>query len=1025
VTAAGRQPDAESARSVDLLGLLTAEARATLAGLFEDGDNARRLLLRLGELAGLPRRSTPFLEALLGQLETTPNPDRALVNLVVWAERLGGAGDLFTLWEERPAFTAGLLRLLSLSQHLAEALIRDPDAYGFLAEARAPLTLEALCAEVTRICRGPRHADRADELRRLRRREYLRLGWLDLTGRAEFQAIVRGISDLAEACVRGVLQLARNQVAPTFPSAAPGVRFSVIAFGKLGGRELNYSSDIDLMFLYDTEDEVTEGQRRFATRVAQEAVDLLGAATGEGFLYRVDLRLRPEGSLGAVARSWDSLQAYFDRYIETWERQALIKARPIAGDADLGRRFEARAQRVSYLRYQPVELFAEVREMKAALEGRVALAGEMNRNVKEGRGAIRDVEFTLQLLQLLFGAETPGLRSRNTLDGLRRLREHDLLTDAEHRALAEGYVFFRRLEHLLQLAADLPVRVLPEAPRERAVLARGMGFETLPEFEEALAAHADGVRTLTLDLLRRLGLGEVETEDPLERLVLTLETADAEAALQERLAALGFPDPAAATAEVRALAIGGDRYRQSGSSRREFARLASPLLNAAAAAPDPNAALRAIRDLAERNLLHRGFYQTLREQPETLRRLCAVGGASRLLTEIWLRRPELLDRALIPAAEQSRLAPADFREELERRLIGARTGRQRRRALARFREREFVRLGTAELLALDEPLAIAGEYSDLVQALVAAALDLAAENLALAGRSPPDLDGFLVLGLGRLGGREMHFRSDLDLAYLCDAERGNPRDYQRLAAEFDRLLGDPVPDGRLFELDLRLRPEGRQGALVLSLEGAERYYRERGQPWEFLALQRARPVAGNPALAEQFRERVTPLIYRPEMPAAWWRQLRHLKRRVERERVSPAERDRNLKLGPGGLSDIEFLVQALQLQHGYAHPEARSPNTATGIQRLTAAGCLTAPEAETLIETLSFLTRVRQRAGLLREDLSADLVPAPGPMLIALSRGLGYDSEAQFEAARRERQQAVRSLFERRFRGEDAEVKGG
>ena len=1025
MTPAPRKQATDAAAVGDLLSLVGASTQARLrGGLFHDPERASMLLRRLGAYVGLPHRSVPFLEGLVDLLGEAADPDQALVNLTGWVDRLGGSPSVLISLMERPALTTGLLRLFSHSQHLSDVLIRDPELYAMLGDAREPRDIASLRTEAKRICAIEDPDRAADALRRLKRREYLRLGWLDLTEQADFGAIVAGVSDLAATCIEAALNLATRQVAPTFPTASPGMRFCVVAFGKLGGRELNYSSDVDLMFFYDTEGTPTEGQQRYAARVAQTAISLLSAATSEGFLYRVDMRLRPEGRAGAIIRSWHSLRIYFDRYIETWERQALIKATGIAGDPALCDRFGRLARRASYLRYQPTELFAEVREMKMRLERRAAAAGEVERNVKEGSGAIRDVEFTVQLLQLLFGAAAPAIRTPNTLEAVDRLHHRDLLTEAEAKVLRQGYVFFRRVEHFLQLASDLPIRMIPKDERQRTVLARGMGLATLTEFDQACASHQGAVRRLTLELLARLGLGEAVLEDPLERLVLALDDEASLADLTRTLERCQFSDPAAALDEIRALAVGGQRYQHDGSTRRAFAKLARPLLDACAASPDPNGALATVSALADRKLLHRSFYRSLAEQPEFLARLCLLGGSSKVLRHVWLRRPELIEVSQDPRLEADVAVFDELAADLEQRMLGATSARQRGGALRRFQDREFVRIATRELLAATDALSIAEEYADLVDVLLDATLRLACQNLAEAGHAPPDPEGFLAIGLGRVGGRELHFCSDLDLLYVFDSDQGEPADYQRLAQEFDRVISDPLPHGRLFDLDLRLRPEGSQGALILSLRAIERYYRERGQPWEFLALQRARRVAGGAALEARFLETISPIIHRAPTPPEWWVQIRHLKDRLERERTTSKTRLRNIKLGPGGLADVEFLVQAHQLRHAARNPALREPNTRIALRLLVESGHLTGDEGADLETALEFLTRLRQRLALLDSDLSSEVMPSPGPTLTALARGLGFDSDANLEQRREELQARAREIFVKRFAqvGESADA---
>ncbi|HEU4751895.1 MAG TPA: hypothetical protein VFU47_02225, partial [Armatimonadota bacterium] len=720
-----------------------------------------------------------------------------------------------------------------------------------------------------------------------------------------------------------------------------------------------------------------EGHRRYATKLAETLISVLAQDTAEGRCFRVDMRLRPEGRFGALVRSYAAFREYYDRWAETWERQALIKARPVAGDLELGERFIELTRGVAYRRLPGETLVRDVREMRDAVERKLEAAGERDRHVKEGRGTLRDVEFTIQPLQLLFGAERPELRAPDTLTALARLEEAGLLAPEERQTFEDGYRFFREVEHRLQIMQDLPVRLVPEEPRELRRLARSMGFAEAEPFLAAYRAKSDAVEALSRAIFQRLGAGG-PPEDPLRAALLAAETEDAEPLLLRELERRRYPEPDQALEALVRLAAGEPGYRHPAATRRLFADLAPGLLEACGEAADPTEALRGMAEFAERKLLHRALYQSLLEHPEALWALCRFAGGAPAAMRSVLRYPELSDLVTdTEALSRRRTAPA-MREALERRLTDASGYERRLSALRRFRLRELVRMAARRVLCPVPVQEETAEWSDLADTLLEAALRVAVERLREQERWPAEDAGeFAVFALGRYGGRELQFASDLDLLYAYrSGEALRQQQYELLAKTLGDVLQAPTEEGRLFEIDLRLRPEGRQGFSVLSLEGARRYYGEggRGETWELQMLTRLRFVCGNGEVARELEAIVGPRVYREPMPPEWTERIRAMKRRMERERVSDSERERNLKLGPGGLSDVEFLVQYLQLREGGARPELRVASTVAALGALGERGVLQPDEAEALRNAYERLTDARQALTLLLPQGSADRI---------------------------------------------------
>jgi glutamate-ammonia-ligase adenylyltransferase len=1003
---------------MQVLTLLAPEPRRRWDAVhFADTPRAERLLQRFAERAGDPPEATALAEALLEQLAEAPDPEMALLNLERWSGQLPTPATALRPLRENPRLLADLLAILGSSQYLAAILIREPWLHGLFEGAPASRTPKHFDREVASALTSSRKPDgRRDGLRRVKRREFLRIGWRDLARAAPFAELVREISDLTDALIAGALRLAREEVDARFATAARETRFAVLALGKLGARELNYSSDVDLVFVMDSVAgiELCDVHRRYATRLAETFIAALSQETAEGRCARVDMRLRPEGRTGALVRSYQAFCTYYEGWAETWERQALIKCRAVAGDEDLGRRFEELARAAAFRTHQGATLVEDVREMRQAMEAKLSAAGELDRNIKEGRGSVRDVEFSLQLLQLLFGAEHPSLQARDTLTVLTVMRAVGVLTETECRDLEEAYVFFRTVEHRLQLMNDLPVRLVPESGPELRRLARSLGFPDEASFTAERRRHTERSRAFVSQLHERLAHEHAAgPEGALRSTLLAADRPEGSDLLLAELERRSFPESGEALPALVRLAAGTGDWRHPAPTRRAFADIAAEVLAGCERAADPTWALQGVADLADRKLLHRQLYQTWREHPTVLHALCAYTGAAPRMVRTLLRYPELTD--LVTDLEQLGAPQSlnSLRRDLSERLESAGSSARRLSALRRFKLRELVRLSARHVIVRPPASAITAEWSEVADVLIEASLEEAVSRLRTAGRWEREgADGFAVLALGRHGGRDLHFASDLDLLYVfSESEGASQQQFEALGRALAEVVQTVTEDGPLFEIDTRLRPEGRQGFSVTGIEAARRYYGEggRAQTWEFQSLTRPRFIAGDRNTADDFMRVVMPRVYRSPMPAGWTEEIRAMKRRIETERATEGDRERHLKLGPGGLSDIEFLVQWLQLREGAGSAAIKSVEIQGALRGLEEAGILPAKEVVALLGAHEGLTRVRQSNWLLRQESGVDLIPSPErePRLAtALARATGYESiagmSAQLGALRRE-----------------------
>jgi glutamate-ammonia-ligase adenylyltransferase len=857
---------------------------------------------------------------------------------------------------------AGLATRLDDDRGLRDAIVAVTAASRALtdvclSDARAIEVLAALDR------RPALEAEDAAALARWKRVELLRIAARDLLGRDGLETVVGALTALAGDVLDAAWRLAGE------PPLA------VIAMGKLGGRELNYASDIDVMFVGEG-----EGAARQITEVARTC-------------FRVDADLRPEGRDGPLVRSLESFEAYWDRWAQTWEFQALLKARPVGGAAELGAAFLTAAQKRLWERPFTADDVRSVRAMKARAEDVLARKGMRDREVKRGRGGIRDIEFAVQLLQLVHGRSDPALRSPTTLDALAELERAGCVAADDARALARAYRFLRILEHRLQLVDEQQVHALPTDVTARTRLARVMGYrdtaqgDALEQLEDALRLHQATVRSIHERLFFR---------PLLETLAGSTTATLAPGEAETRLAAFGFTDAARTRQAVRELTRGLNR------SSRLMRQLMPLLLEWLSESPDPDLGLLGLRKLSSGPQRTTELATAFRDSPEAARRLCAVLGTSALLTQTLEHHPDLISALGDPNAMAPR-SPESLADGATTALAWRGARRERQAGLRRFKAREELRIAARDVLGLEGDdattvPATARQLTALAEACVRAALD------AVAPRLP-----FAVIAMGRFGGGELSYASDLDLLFAYDGT--SPADFaaaERTAEALLAFLGEAGPS-RIYSTDLGLRPEGKQGPLARSLDGYRAYYERWGQTWERQALVRARPVAGDAEVGRRFMQVAEAHVWSRPLSDDHVREIRRMKARIERERL-PAGDDPSfhLKLGRGSLSDVEFTAQLLQLQHG-----VREPGTIAALDALAAGEHLDADDRAVLVDAYRFCERTRNRWFLVK-GAPGDALPTQPEQLSRLARSLDSTPAELRESYRRvtrRARQVVQRLF--------------
>jgi glutamate-ammonia-ligase adenylyltransferase len=686
-------------------------------------------------------------------------------------------------------------------------------------------------------------------------------------------------------------------------------------------------------------------------------------------VFRTDAGLRPEGRAGPLSRSLDSYASYYRRWGQTWERQALIKVRPVAGDAELADQLVAIVEPLVWSDKLDADAVREVRVMKARSEDATERSGRSDRELKRGRGGIRDIEFAVQLLQLVHGRHDPSLRSPTTLDALDALAAGGYVDSADATRLSASYCFLRTVEHRLQLYDEQQTHTIPVDEDARARVARVLGYRDTRErfavdaFDFDRRANQSAVRSIHerlffAPLLEALaGVGDL-----------------APAAVEDRLGAFGFADAARTRAAVRELTTGFTRRS------RLMQQLLPLILEWLSDTPDPDLGLLQLRRLVEGPARSAAVAVAFRDATGAAARTCQLLGSSRVVGEALRRHPEFVATLGDDASLARRTSRAELVAEAMETIAWRSEPRRRREGLRRFKRRELLRIASRDLLGIS-PL---DDSEHELTALAEACLEAGLSTLA------PPLP-FSVIGMGRLGGRELSFASDIDVLFVYEgASASDFATAEAIAAGLVEEIGATTPEGQTFRIDARLRPEGSQGPLARSLDGYAAYYARYALTWERQALSKARFVAGNMELGARFEALVQDVVYERPFTAEDTREVRRMKARIERERVPPGDDPQfHLKLGRGSLSDIEFTVQLLQLTHGAAHTDLRRPGTIDALHELQRAGLLSDDDASILEDAYRLCERARN-ARYLHTGAPSDALPTAPHDLECLARLLGY-----------------------------------
>lgn len=983
-----------------------------------DPERAERLLAEIVAVAGVTIDDPPRALSYLA------DPDAGLLQLLRLAESARDAGTLDQLAALRESIGGGRLGvLLGGSVALGDFLIRHPayvadlaepvQGQGFAGVDVRRLLLEAVGADAASpapvaAMHGP---DAVAAMRIAYRRALLRIAADDLFSSEPtslFPEVAAALADLAAAALEAGLAIARAA-----EPAHASTRLAIIGMGKCGARELNYVSDVDVIFVAEPAQGVSDEESlKVATRLATAAARACDAPGSEPPLWQVDAALRPEGKDGPLVRNVGSHAAYYERWAHTWEFQALLKARPIAGDPEVGRAYLDAVWPMVWTAVEREGFVESAQAMRRRVEEHVPRE-HADRQIKLGPGGLRDVEFTIQLLQLVHGRADASLRLRGTLEALRALRAGGYVGRAQAASMDRAYRQLRVWEHRLQLRKLSRTHLMPADEEGLRVLARASGFATVEYMTEVWADTRRDVRAMHLEMFYR----------PILPLVARLSADEAalnDDAARDRLAAVGFHDPSGALRHIVALT--------DGVSRRALIQrqLLPAMIDWFAQGADPDAGLLAFRQLSDHVGDAHWYLKLLRDSGTAAQRLARLLSTSGYAAGALLASAE----SVTWLDDDAELEPRDFARlwrEADAILTRSQDHDQAITALRGLRRRELLRIAAADALGLINPSDATQAVTATADVLVEGALRVARAAVAKERGEDNMPHRMIVVAMGRFGGMEMTYTSDADVQFVWD---GGPSEAQASAVQVAvlvRQLLQSVGSQPPLAIDADLRPEGKNGPLARSLGSCTEYYGRWSDPWEAQALLRARPCAGDSELREAFAAAIAPVRFPEHLTEAAMKHMRTLKARMESERLPRGvDPRRHLKLGPGGLSDVEWTVQLVQLQHGHDHPQLRTTQTLAALDAAQAAGLMSAADAQTLAEAWRLATDLRG-AMALRKSAALHGAARDSDVLPSDVRELGVladiteagQSGAQLDEVYARTARHARAVTERLFYGWD------
>ena len=999
-----------------------------------DPENAWKNLIGLAGHAQFKKLYPDFFKVLLELISRSHNGDMALHNFERFSEKISDKDYLYTQLTESSSLFAALVFLFSGSQILTDTLLKEPSYVDWLSKPETLVNSKSkdmLMRDFYEMAGEEFQSKNIfSALRRFKKREYIRIGLRDLSGKTDFKETVEDISNLADVCLQAAYEHADRELrkkygVPMYQDANGDwieSEFAILGMGKLGGCELNYSSDIDLIYIYTSSQGETRranendssmpsiSNHEYFSKLALEISKSLNEITADGNVFRVDLELRPEGKSGEIVNSLEGCEVYYQSWGRTWERQALIKARVSAGSENLGKEFFEMIEPFIYRRSLDFEAIEEIKSMKHKINK--SLKGKHSKgNIKLGFGGIREVEFFIQAYQLLLGGRDKSLRVRDSVGAMKILCEKNILREEDHDRLREAYIFLRNLENRVQITFGLQTYLLPDNETDLAVLARKMRISG--DSEKSLADNLMNEYEKHTQLVGKMFAEQfVEKEKREAAETISNEWNRArigeEQFTEERLAQIPFiPDAKRAYRFLESFRDGAQFSHPSVQSVQEFYSIIPKILQQCGRVPKPDAAIENLCRFVEATGARDSFLNLFQENEKFLELLLILFGSSGMLSQILVRRPDLVD-VLTDMDSIYRFKLAEkIQEDLDRALKNAVDFESKSMVLRRIKQAEELRIGVRYLIKQADLAGTLEDLSNLADVFLETVYKIACEELEKKSGSS-NLRNFCIIGMGKLGGHELNFGSDLDVLLVYDEGESEPPPegfsayYSALSQLIYKLTSEMTPAGFAYKIDTELRPEGDGGGLVLPIQGYEKYFKSRARIWEQQALVRARFVAGNVEVGKKFIESAHKFVYQDKFEYGSLIEISRLRERMELELAKESTKGKNVKLGFGGLADIEFAVQILQLMHGKKFERLRQTNTLAGLQSFVALGMVDQGMAEEFQDSYLFLRNLECVLRIMRET-STNTLPKDNKELVPVARLLGYagdDAETLADALR-------------------------
>lgn len=957
----------------------------------------------------------------------TPNPDMALNAF----ERLTGVippADLAEL-AGRKRRLAQFVNLCGSSPFLVNLIYKTPATLRKLFLGNdidiSRSADEMLAAVRLQINDNTDFSELQKQLRLFKRAEILRIAGRDLNGLAALEEVTDELSSLASSTLQAAYEVCRRCLTREYgqpmmetPEGMREAEMTVIGMGKLGGRELNFSSDIDIIYFYESDKGETAGVQSasgarkgvvslhtFFNKLGEMISKALSQVTEDGFVFRVDVGLRPEGKSGDMAVSLRSAEVYYESWGQSWERTAMLKARPVAGSLELGEQLLNMLQPFVYRKYLDYNLIEDMKHMKQKIDASLAHAREGENNLKLGRGGIREIEFFIQALQLVYAGKNPRLRERNSLKALDSLLAAQLVNEEDHRKLQEAYRFLRTTEHRIQVVQERQTHNLPTRPEEMLALARRCGYlrvNGLERFRAVLDEHRGNVSVIYGTLFHSRDENLQQDLIP-ETLFFLDQRADSDL-VKDMLAERRFEDVERAYENLTLLRRGPVKGNLTERSRRLLEKITPLLLQKVFDSPDPDMALANLERFLSVIATRPSYYALLAENRETRKLLVSLFGMSAFLSKILINHPEMLDSMASSNYASTAKSKESMAAELAIMLEQSDYFEDRLDVLRRYRNEEFLRIGLNDIYGKLLQGEVTTQLSLLGETCLTAAYRLAVDELKRFGRPRCQREGqaveanLAIIGMGKLGGGDLNYHSDLDIIFVYDHQGytdgekqiSNHEYFAKLAQKIISILTMQTREGYVYKIDTRLRPSGNAGPLVTSLDSFLEYHRKEAQIWERQALTKARVVLGDPVLAEQLHEVMRHTIYGDTIDDEGRAEIHRLRMRMENELAREKEGSYNIKTGRGGMVDVEFAVQYLQLRHGCRYPELRTTNTVAALKEINGLALLPEGDAETLLVGYKFLRKLENRLRIIH-DYSVNDLTGPKNYMDKLARRLGYD----------------------------------